>query len=211
VIDRQAGEKLHVPERPQGPGERDRLAAVSLARSHSEPECFSVVYELYVREIHGYVARRLGADAADDIAAATFETAFMRRLAYDADLGSVRSWLYGIATHLVSRRHRDEERRYRALARVGAEPAAAGHEDAVTSKVAAAAELRSLAGALARLPESDRDVLMLVALGGLSLTEVSVALRIPYGTAGSRLSRARQAIRRHAASARTSAQCAEDQ
>ena len=34
--------------------------------------------------------------------------------------GAVRAWLFGIATNLIRRHHRDEERRYRALARVAA-------------------------------------------------------------------------------------------
>ena len=48
-----------------------------------------------------------------------------------------------------------------------------------------------LAGALARLSRPERDVLLLVALADLSHEEISQALGIPYGTVGSRLSRAR--------------------
>ena len=44
-----------------------------------DPECFGVVFDRYFAEIHGYVARRLGRDAADDVAAETFLTAFRSR------------------------------------------------------------------------------------------------------------------------------------
>jgi DNA-directed RNA polymerase specialized sigma24 family protein len=44
-----------------------------------DPECFGVVFDRYFAEIHRYVARRLGRDAADDVAAEVFLTAFRSR------------------------------------------------------------------------------------------------------------------------------------
>ena len=76
----------------------------------------------------------------------------------------------------------------RALARAGAERVTDDHEDRVVSRVAAEVVLPRLAGALARLSQKDRDVLLLVALADLSHQEVSEALGIPYGTVGSRSS-----------------------
>jgi RNA polymerase sigma-70 factor (ECF subfamily) len=49
--------------------------------------------------------------------------------------------------------------------------------------------------ALAGLSAGDRDVLLLIALGGLSYEEVAAALSIPLGTVASRLSRARRKVR----------------
>ena len=40
-----------------------------------DPARFTAVFDRYFAEIHGYAARRLGPDAADDIAADTFTTA----------------------------------------------------------------------------------------------------------------------------------------
>ena len=54
---------------------------------------------------------------------------------------------------------------------------------------------RELAGALADLPRGDREVLLLIALGGLSHGDVAAALGIPYGTVGSRLNRVRKKLR----------------
>jgi RNA polymerase sigma factor (sigma-70 family) len=47
---------------------------------------------------------------------------------------------------------------------------------------------------LARLPDGDRDVLLLIAIGGLSYAEVAFALSVPEGTVGSRLNRARRKL-----------------
>ncbi|MEU8323799.1 sigma factor-like helix-turn-helix DNA-binding protein [Nonomuraea sp. NPDC048881] len=52
-----------------------------------------------------------------------------------------------------------------------------------------------LAGALARLSKGERDVVLLIAYGGLRYDEVAAALSIASGTVASRLSRARTKLR----------------
>ena len=160
---------------------------------------FADVYERHFAEIHRYIAGRLGRDVADDIAADTFVIALRKRDGFDASRGTVRAWLYGIATNLVARQQRAERRRYRALARAGARASARdladGHEERVVSWVAAEGLGPRIAEALARLSREERDVLLLVALADFSHEEISQALGIPYGTVGSRLNRARRKIR----------------
>ncbi|MBC6457300.1 RNA polymerase sigma factor [Actinomadura sp. HBU206391] len=163
--------------------------------SRSRPERFAEIFDRYFAEIHRYVDRRLGADAADDIAAETFLVAFRKRGRFDSAQGSVRPWLYGIATRLVSRHRRDEMRRYRALARVGVDPDSESHEDRVAARVTASEAGFRLSAALADLARGDRDVLLLVALGDLTYEEVAEALDVAYGTVCSRLSRARRKVR----------------
>jgi RNA polymerase sigma factor (sigma-70 family) len=160
-----------------------------------DPECFGVVFDRYFSEIHGYVARRLGRDAADDVAAETFLAAFRSRRRFDASRGTVRAWLYGIVTNHMSSYHRQEVRAYRALERAGVQGAEEGHADRVAERIDAGVAGRELAGALAKLPRGDREVLLLVALGGLSHADVAAALGIPYGTVGSRLNRVRKKLR----------------
>jgi len=57
-------------------------------------------------------------------------------------------------------------------------------------------ETRGLAAALEQLPEQQRQVLMLVALEQFSYEETARVLDIPIGTVMSRLSRARDRLRR---------------
>src|SRR5207247_9463087 len=45
-----------------------------------------------------------------------------RRTSYDVSRPLARPWLYGIATTLIARYHRDEGRHYRALERTGIDP-----------------------------------------------------------------------------------------
>lgn len=56
-------------------------------------------------------------------------------------------------------------------------------------------ELRDTVIALAKLPIEQREVVLLVALEGLSYLETAKALGIPVGTVMSRLSRGREALR----------------
>ncbi|MFI6389049.1 RNA polymerase sigma factor [Nonomuraea sp. NPDC050547] len=150
------------------------------------------LFDRYFGEIHRYIARRLTEDVADDLAADVFVAAL--RGGYDPAAGQVRPWLYGIATNLVARHRRTESRRWKALARA-AERDWDDREDAVLDRIDAARFTGPLAGALAGLKRRDRDVVLLVALAGLSHAEVAAALDIPYGTVASRLNRARKQLR----------------
>ena len=170
--------------------------ACVIGRSRDEPEVFEVVFRRYADQIQRYVARRVGADAADDVVAETFLLAFRQRERYDLSSACARPWLYGIATNLIGRYRRAEVRQYRALARVGVDPVAESFADRVDEVVSASAVNRRLAGALAALPASHRDTLLLVAWGGLSHQEAAAALCVPAGTVRSRITRARSKLRR---------------
>jgi RNA polymerase sigma-70 factor (ECF subfamily) len=86
-------------------------------------------------------------------------------------------------------------RAYRALRRLGPGVTAEDLTDQATDRVLASTVQRQLAAALAALSPGDRDVLLLIALADLTHAEVATALGIPYGTVGSRLSRARRKLR----------------
>jgi len=153
-------------------------------------EQFTDVHDRYFGEIYRYVAGRLGAQTAEDVAAETFLVAYDRRKSFDATRGELRAWLFGIATNLVSRHRRKEARHYRALSRLDVPVAAEGHENRVVASVTVA----RLGKALSQLSAGERDVLLLVALGELGYAEVAEALRISPGTVGSRLTRARKKL-----------------
>jgi RNA polymerase sigma-70 factor (ECF subfamily) len=57
-------------------------------------------------------------------------------------------------------------------------------------------ELRDLERAIAKLPEEQRSVILLVGLEGMRYEEVAEVLGIPVGTVRSRLSRGREGLRR---------------
>jgi RNA polymerase sigma-70 factor (ECF subfamily) len=66
----------------------------------------------------------------------------------------------------------------------------------VQSTQGASLQLRDLDRALTRLPEEQRQVLLLVGLEGMRYEEVAMVLDVPVGTVRSRLSRGREMLRR---------------
>ena len=138
--------------------------------------------------MHRFIARRVGPDLADDLAADTFATAFRRRASYRPDRASLRSWLYGIAVNLLRNHWRAEQRlldRDAELARASS-AASAGADGDLGPRLAAA---------LTQLSRPQREVLLLHAWADLDHDEIAATLRIPAGTVRSRLSRARASLR----------------
>jgi len=172
--------------------------ATIIEASRGDPERFAAIFDRYFSEMHRYLARRVGGEAADDLAAEVFLAAFSQRHRYDAARECARPWLYGIATRLISRRRRDEVRFFRAISRTGidlaADPAAEPVADQGIRRADARTLHRQLAGALARLAAADRDALLLVA-DGLSYAEAAQALGVLAGTLSSRVARARRKLR----------------
>ncbi|MER7576977.1 sigma-70 family RNA polymerase sigma factor [Streptomyces sp. NPDC126514] len=166
-----------------------------IAASLEEPERFAALFDRHAPAIHQYVNRRLGRDAADDVTAETFLTAFRIRARFDATRAGVRPWLYGIAAKEIGRHRRQELKALKLLARTGHDPIADSWTDSADDRIAAEAAARPLAGALARLSAGDRHVLLLFAWADLSYQEIAEALDIPVGTVRSRLNRARRKLR----------------
>jgi len=150
--------------------------------------------------VYQFIARRVGIALAEDLASEVFATAYRRRTAYQPDLGSVRSWLYGIASNVLRRHWRDEQQLLELDARAASGWLVSSHglppfSDAADERVIAGTLAPRIAGALAALNGEQRDVLLLYAWAELSHTEIAAALGIAQGTARSRLSRARAALR----------------
>ncbi len=158
-----------------------------------------VLYDDHAPSLHRYLDRRVGRDIADDLLADTFRIAIEGWTTYDPESGSARNWLYGIATNLVRRHWRTEQRRRSALDRLDAQPqvvddplqrpagTAAAHVDA-------AADVRELLVAIDSLDRDDYDLLVLTAWESMSSADVAEVLGIPRGTVRSRLHRIRRQL-----------------
>ncbi|MGH3010013.1 MAG: RNA polymerase sigma factor [Gaiellaceae bacterium] len=154
---------------------------------------FEAAFEAEFAPLHRYLARRVGASAADELAAETFSVAFRNWERLDP-ARPVRPWLYGIAVNLMRHHWRKERRMLRAYARTGVDPVFAEDEEAV-ERADADARQRELAAALAELRSDEREILLLHAWAELTDSEIADALGIPAGTVKSRLSRTREKLR----------------
>ena len=166
-----------------------------IVASKAEPASFGELFDRYADEIYRYIARRLGDDAAPDLAAEVFLIAFRGRRAFEPGLGLVRPWLYGIAIKVIGRHHRGEMRRNRAIARIPQVPTAEPFEERAAERMDAQKLGPNLARALTRLSATERDLLLLVAWADLSYDEAAQALGIPAGTARSKMYRIRAKLR----------------
>lgn len=163
-----------------------------------DPSAFAELYDRYARAVYNH-AFRLAPDwsAAEDVMAETFMEAWRLRDRVEAEGGSLRPWLLGVATN-VARSHYRSNRRYRAAANAAAEAETdlPDHADDVAGRLDDRVRLAAALRALAALRRPEREVLTLCLWEGLEYTAAAEALGIPVGTVRSRLSRARAKLRK---------------
>ena len=159
-----------------------------------EPDAFGTIFERHFSAVHRYAQRRAGADAADEIASETFLVAFDQRRRFRGDQTDARPWLLGIATNLLRRHWRAEQRQLKAFART-LELAPVRGDDAIVTDRCEAWDGQTLARALAKLSRDDRDALLLFVWSDLSYRQIASALAVPVGTVRSRIARARRQMR----------------
>ncbi|WP_461087700.1 RNA polymerase sigma factor [Streptomyces deserti] len=161
-----------------------------------EPAAFAELFDTYARGVYNH-AFRLTADwsTAEDVMAATFMEAWRLRDRIDAEGGSLRPWLLGIATN-TARNQLRSNRGYRraAAATAAAELPVPDHADEVTTQIDDQRKLAATLRALGALRRQEREVVALCLGEGLDYEAAAKALGIPVGTVASRLSRARRKL-----------------
>lgn len=153
-------------------------------------EEFCRMIDQFDRGLRGLAYRLLGdRDQMDDALQETYLKAF-RSLGSFSGQSPFGAWLYRIAYNVCMDQLR---RRSRAVHLPLNEEA--GHAGIDRDPSDIAAERHDLARALTSLPVEQRAVVLLVDAEGMDYREASLILGIPPGTVGSRLSRARSALR----------------
>ena len=137
------------------------------------------------------------ADEAEDLVQETTLRALCGFDSFRAD-GPVRAWLLTILRNLFINAYRGRVRLPRHVSLDALQypdpvtPSEPGPERVIFSKL----ENEAVTRAIAALPKSYREVLVMSDLYGLSYQQISDALELPIGTVRSRLSRARGRVRR---------------
>jgi len=130
------------------------------------------------------------AEQADDLVQDCLERALSRRHLWSEN-GNTRAWLFTIMHNI----HANDTRRR------GSRPASVPIDDRDGHYARPASQHSRIAGmelatALAELPAEQRQVILLVALEGMSYGEVAETVGVAPGTVMSRLSRGRERLRR---------------
>ncbi|MGW8357422.1 RNA polymerase sigma factor [Streptomyces wedmorensis] len=169
---------------------RDRFRA-------GDPSALGEAYDEHARVLYHYAYRVCGdRAAAEDVVSAAFLEAWRCRGRVHADGGSLRPWLLGIATNIMRGAAREARRRDAALARLPERGVLPDFADDVLARMTDGEQVRAARVALGRLRRREREVFTLVVWAGLDYAAAGEALGVPVGTVRSRLSRARERLRK---------------
>lgn len=167
-------------------------------RSGGDREAFEELVHRYERELYNYLRHYLGdAEMAEDAFQAAFLQVHLKCEQFEPGR-RVRPWLYAVATNQAI----DAQRRNRRHRMVSLDRRSGGNQD---EEIGSLVELldgqqpgpvdqlesdeqrKHVRGAVERLPDSLRKVLILVYYQGMKYREAAEVLSIPVGTVKSRL------------------------
>ncbi|MFP5407867.1 MAG: sigma-70 family RNA polymerase sigma factor [Gammaproteobacteria bacterium] len=134
----------------------------------------------YARALTGDVTR------ADDLVQDTLERALAKLDLWQPG-SDLRAWLFTLMHNLFVNQIRIKRPQETVMEEALDEPVSGGQMEALAA--------RDIHAALARLPEEQREVLLLVGLEQFGYAEAAQVLGVPAGTVMSRLSRARERMR----------------
>ncbi|MET9443102.1 RNA polymerase sigma factor [Streptomyces sp. NPDC006610] len=158
---------------------------------------FAKIFDEHARVVYAHAIRTTGDWAlAEDVMSLTFLEAWRLRDKLRGEVRSVRAWLLGIATNVMRNITRAARRHREAMSRLPPPEALPDFADAVVGQLADVQRLAAAARALQRLKRTEREVFTLVVWSDLGYAATAEALGIPVGTVRSRLSRAREKLRR---------------
>ncbi|WP_242583688.1 RNA polymerase sigma factor [Amycolatopsis sp. 195334CR] len=161
-----------------------------------DQDAFAELFERHVQAVWNHAYRLTGSwSVAEDLASATFLTAWRKRGEVTLVNESALPWLYTVAGNLARTEHRGSVRRLRLVRRAGPEPVADDHADAVVDRLAASDRVRELAAAVAALPRAQRRVVELCLLGELPVPDAAELLGLAEPSVRAHLSRARARLR----------------
>jgi RNA polymerase sigma factor (sigma-70 family) len=164
----------------------DDEVALGEALRSGDRAAIAALHRRYAARWHAMARRALGDAAADDYVQEVLLTIWRRRDRYDATRGPVGAFAHAIARSTLSNARRargarpeaDDDANVEALA----DPGSSADDQAF-----AAHRARALATAIANLPEREAAALRLAFFDELSHGEIAETLRIPLGTAKSRV------------------------
>jgi RNA polymerase sigma-70 factor, ECF subfamily len=154
-----------------------------------EARAFDALFERYARPLNRYLARLVGASAADDLTQATFLSVVRARGRF-RDGARVKPWMYAIATNAARdwmRRQRPED-----LSSDGELPNVADTAESVMRDLGLE---RTVATALEQLTGSQREAILLHKFEGMSFAEIADSLGVTESTVKVRAHRGYEKLR----------------
>lgn len=147
------------------------------------------LFEEHAARLFGYARRHADAQEAEDLVSEAFLVTMRRADDLPARDAEVFAWLVATVRRLAAnqrRRRATRDRHWQEAVRQG------WHHASTASPEDAIAERDACLAALARLSETDRELLLLTAWEGLTASQAAQVLGIRPNTLSARLSRARR-------------------
>jgi RNA polymerase sigma-70 factor, ECF subfamily len=201
-------EQLRLRQRARGPHPlvswSDEKLLLSY-RSERDPQVFEELVHRYEKEMYGYLRHYLGnVQMAEDVFQQTFLQVHLKCGQFEPGR-KVRPWLYTVATNqAIDYQRRNRRHRMTSLDRVarGSEneevgalaESLGGTEISPASDAESAEQYDALRRAVDALPDSYRQVVMLIYFQGMKYREAAQILSVPVGTVKSRLHAAMQKL-----------------
>jgi RNA polymerase sigma-70 factor, ECF subfamily len=162
-----------------------------------DPDAFDELFDEHASAVYNQGYRlTLNWSSAEEVVSLTFLEAWRLRAGVEEAGGSLRPWLLGISLNVVRNLNRAARRYQAAMSRIPRVRPVPDFADDLAGRLDDAAELRRVLAALDGLRPGERDVIVLCVWSGLDYAAAAKALGVPIGTVRSRLSRARDKLKR---------------
>lgn len=154
--------------------------ALLVAAAGGDEAAFAAVYDRFSRPLYALGLRWLqDVEDAEELVNDTLIRVWAQADRFDPVRGRASAWLFGIARHVATDRLRARGRRPITVER--SVPKSGGYLD-----VDGLADAWEVAAALERLPDVQREVLLMAYRDDLSQSQIAQALGVPLGTIKSR-------------------------
>ncbi len=179
-------------------GEMDDITDLALQAKTGNADAFALLVRRTQGEMWRYVCRMTDNQRADDITQDVYIRIWKALPSFVAT-SSARTWMYGVAHHVVADHVRTISRRRRLLENVGrsATPGTLEHKFSLEGAARSPrdhAEYTVIEEFVTQLNTDHRAAFVLTQVLGFSYAESAEILSVPIGTVRSRLARAREAL-----------------
>lgn len=161
-----------------------------LARTGRDPEAFGVFYERHVRMIMGFLVQGTGdTERALDLTAEVFAAALVGARRFKRKGPPASAWLIGIARNKLAASRRNEATAFKAARKLGVPRLGFDDEEIERVEQMLDADGTAYMGALAHLPDAERDAITARVLEERDYAEIAEAERSTEATIRQRVSR----------------------
>lgn len=186
-----------IPSPPSGPAGEEDVDLVARIR-RGEEEALQKLHRRYAPLVFHLACRALDRAAAEEVVQDTFLAVWRRAADFDAAKGSFRTWLLSIGRHRMLDELRARSRRPQTSGELLLDQAALPTEEPPPDEALWQDYQRdAISEALAALPGPQRAALRLAFFADLTHEEVAKALKVPLGTAKTRIRSGLRQLERH--------------